>query len=106
MDTVLRLGLFSGRIALVPAVVEKNEHCGYTMPGGNVQIPVYPVLESFPVGLPEHMMQENPHAVEAEFFCPSELAVYRFGIESVFLPHFELVYGVGRNEIATCNPIM
>src|SRR5438128_2624699 len=62
------------------------------------------IQEADRVLLPEEMMQEDAHRVEAEGLCPSQLAVDGTRVERCRLPHFELVDRRAGNEIAANQP--
>ena len=49
-------------------------------------------------------MEKNAHGVHAERLSPAEFGINARGIESVGLPHFELVDGVGGDVVAADEP--
>ncbi len=73
------------------------------VPCGNGQERIEPLLEGGRI-LPKEVVQENSHRIHAQAFCPAKLLVNFPRIESIRLPHFELVAGAGRQVIAAHQP--
>src|SRR6266436_10038540 len=62
------------------------------------------LLESFGILLPEQVVQEHAHGVQAERFRPAEFFVNALGIKSRGLPHFQLIDCSGWNVVASNEP--
>jgi hypothetical protein len=54
--------------------------------------------------LPEQVVQEDAHGVHAQTFRPAQLLVDLLWIESLRLPHFQLVDCIRRNVVAAHQP--
>ena len=74
------------------------------MPLRNRQKLIQAIEKSARILLPEQIVQEYAHGVEAERFGPPELAIDGLRIECRRLPHLQLIDGSARHEIASHHP--
>ena len=100
----LRLRLLSELLG-ASAVGAEGEGHPHAMSSGDIQHLVDPLLESFLVLEPEHLMEIDADHVETEFLTESHLPVEDFRIESVLLPHLELIDRIRRNVAAAHRPL-
>jgi len=88
----------------IPYRVEEHEHRSNVVSVGDREELVHPTQKADRVLLPEEIVQEDTHRVEAERLCPSELAVDGAWVERRRLPHLELVDCRTGNEVAANEP--
>ena len=88
----------------IPAAVEQDEQDANLVFGGDGQELVHPLEKARGVLLVGQVVQEDPHAVEAQVARPAEFAVDGGGIESLGLPHFQLVDGIVGQVIGAGHP--
>ena len=61
---------------------------------GNLEHLFHAVQERLALGLPKQVVQKDSHAVHAELLGrPAQLAINRWQIEGVGLPHLNLITG-------------
>ena len=88
----------------LPAGVEEDEQGADVVFGGDGEEGVEAALEAFGILGPELVLEEDAHGVHADGFAEAELFVVEGGVEGVGLEHFELVDGVGRDEVCADEP--
>src|ERR1700719_853567 len=88
----------------IPYRVEEHEHRSNVVSVGNREELVHATQEADRILLPEEIVQEDAHCVEADRLCPSELTVDGTWVDGRDLPHLQLVDGRTGNEVATDKP--
>src|SRR5215469_1461447 len=88
----------------IPAGIEEDENWPDVVPRGEVEKLLDPLLEACRILLPDEIVQEYPHGVHTQPLRPSQLLVYFRRIKGRRLPHFQLINGVGGDEIAAHEP--
>src|SRR5690606_19671220 len=88
----------------VPAGIEQHEQGADMVFVGNTEILVYPVIKSFFILFMEQIVQVYAHGIHTYGFGPAEFPVYGFGVEGLFLPHFQLVDGGTRIKVGPYKP--
>src|SRR5262245_10288865 len=91
--------LFSRFGARVPDAVEEHEYHPDAMPVADREELLDAIQITFL--LPQEVVEEDPHAVEAEPGRIAELPIEDLGIEAVRLPHLELVDRRRGSEVRT-----
>jgi len=74
------------------------------MPPGNIQIKANTVAEPLRILEPEKIVQEHPHRVESQVVRPTEFTTDRLRIETIRLPHLQLVDGGAGDKVAPHQP--
>jgi len=88
----------------IPYRVEEHEHRSNVMSVGDREELVHSTQKADRVLLPEEIVKEDAHGVEAERLCPTELTVDGTWVERRRLPHLELVDCRTGNEVAANEP--
>ena len=88
----------------IPAIIEHREHCLDSVFVRYCQELIYSILEAFLVLFPHQIMQEHSDDFVADAFCVSEFLVNGNWVESLSLPHFQLVHSTAGDEVAASEP--
>src|SRR4029078_3253441 len=96
LRTALRIG--------IPDAVEEDDDRADVVLRGNLEDLIDSLEEAFAVVLPRQVVEEDAGRVHSDGLGPAELAVDRFGIERVGLPHFKLVDRRAGDEVRTDQP--
>src|SRR5712671_292609 len=88
----------------IPYRVEENEHRSNVVSVCDREELVHATQKADRVLLPEEIVKEDAHGVEAERLRPSELTVDGTWVECRRLPHLELVDCRTGNEVAANEP--
>ena len=66
---------------------------------------VYALLETFCILEPEQFVEVYPHHIEPKALTKGKFPVQDLRVKCVFLPHFQLVNGIGRHIAASHRPL-
>src|SRR5699024_8098691 len=101
MDMRHGLGLFTQFRIGMPNAIKENKHNADVMTVSNIKKLINTLDKPLLILLPYQMMEIDPHAIEAEIFCPSQFLINRFEIKGFSLPHFKLIYSRPRSIISS-----
>ena len=88
----------------IPTRIEKHKQRLDVVPRRDFKELIDALLESDGILLPQQVMEENPHRVHPQTLRPTKLFVDLGGVETLRLPHFQLVDRVFRNVVAADQP--
>ena len=97
-------GLFPQGELTFPAVVEEDEPGADSMTVGNFEVSLHAVQESGRVLFPEEVVKVDPHDVHSDLPGVPQFPVDGRRIETLLLPHFQLVDCGGWNEVGAEVP--
>src|SRR5215468_5700035 len=88
----------------IPDGIEQHKQSADVVARGDLEECVDALAEAGGVLLPQQIVQEDAHRVHADGFRPTELEVDPLRIESVRLPHLELIDRGRGNVVGTEDP--
>src|SRR6516225_3387881 len=88
----------------IPTRVEEHEHGTNVMAPSNGQELFNSLLKANGVLFPKQIVEKNAHRIHAHRFCPAHFFVDLSRVESLLLPHLELVDRGLRYVIAAHQP--
>src|SRR5580693_3467110 len=88
----------------IPAGIEEHKKRPDFVLLRNAQENIHSLLESRRILLPEQVMQKHAHGVQAQRLSPTQFRIDALRIETLCLPHFELIDRGGRNVVAADQP--